>query len=185
MTLAAILDGPRRALVFLAAFALLLAACTGGALEPSSRDAAAAWRTSTLTDVRTGASFRVADLTGKVVAIEPMAIWCSSCALQQREARDAIRELRSDDLVYISLDVDPGEQGSALAAYAEREGFEWTFAIARPDVSRSLAEEFGDLVLSPPSTPLIVLDPEGRVVVADFGHKGSNALVATLGQYLP
>ncbi len=187
MRLSPILAVTRGRVVFLAVFTLSLAACTAGAGErgaPAAPQTAAIWRTATLTDVRSGTSFRVADLSGKVVAIEPMAIWCSSCVIQQREAREALRELGSDQVVYISLDIDPAEQASDLARYSQREGFDWTFAIAPPEVSRSLAAEFGDLVLSPPSTPLIVLDREGRVVSTGFGHKGSADLVATLEQYV-
>ena len=78
------------------------AASPAAALEP--------WQTVALRDVRSGETFAVADLAGKLVVIEPMAIWCTNCARQQQEASKALAALDSDDVVYISLDVDPSER---------------------------------------------------------------------------
>lgn len=180
---------PPFALAALFALALVAAACTGGATTPRdpapSGDPAAAWRTSPLTDVRTGETFAVADLAGKLVAIEPMAIWCSNCRIQQREAAAALAALASDDLVYVGLDVDPNEQPGDLAAYSEDEGFDWPYAIASVEVARSLAAEFGDQVLSPPSTPLILVGPDGTLIEQHFGIRRAAELEALFRQHLP
>ncbi len=174
------------------AVALAAAACSGGAPAPggtatASGDAAtdAAWRSAELTDVRSGETFTIDGLAGKLVAIEPMAIWCSNCRIQQREAVTALASVASDDLVYIGLDVDANEQAEALAAYAEEEGFDWTYAVASKDVARSLAAEFGDQVLSPPSTPLILVGTDGTVIETHFGIRDAAALEALFRQNLP
>jgi hypothetical protein len=120
-----------------------------------------------------------------VVAIETMAIWCVTCRLQQAEARAALEQLDSPDLVYLSLDVDPNERAADLADYARREGFAWRFAVAPPEASRSLAATFGDQILSPPSTPLVVLDPEGEVVEQHLGIKSAADMVALFKEHLP
>jgi thiol-disulfide isomerase/thioredoxin len=132
-----------------------------------------------------GTEFRIADFEGKVVAIETMAIWCLNCRAQQTEARAALERLDSPDLVYLSLDVDPNEPAAALADYARREGFGWRFAVAPPEVSRSLAATFGDQILSPPSTPLLVLDPDGQVVEQHLGIKSAADMVALFEEHLP
>jgi hypothetical protein len=178
------------------ALALAAAACTGGAPtpgasavgggEPATEPATdPAWRSAELTDVRSGESFTIDGLQGKLVAIEPMAIWCSNCRIQQREAVTAIAAVASDDLVYIGLDVDPNGQAEALAAYAEEEGFDWTYAVASKDVARSLAAEFGDQVLSPPSTPLVLVGPDGTVIETHFGIRQAAELEALFRQHLP
>ena len=173
----------------LAALAIVAAACTSGASSPGaaapSADAAAAWRTTPLTDVRTGETLTIDSLAGKLVAIEPMAIWCSNCRIQQTEAAAAIAATASEKLVYVGLDVDPNEQAASLATYSDEQGFDWPFAVASVEVSRSLAAEFGDQVLSPPSTPLILIGPDGTVIEHHFGIRNAGDLEALFKQYLP
>jgi thiol-disulfide isomerase/thioredoxin len=145
----------------------------------------AAWQTRGLVDVRSGARFAIADLAGKVVVIEPMAIWCTNCARQQREASRALASLSSDEVVYVSLDVDPSERAEDLAAYAEEQGFDWRFAVADRAMSRALADAFGDQVLSPPSTPKILVAPDGSVEGPRFGIDDASAIEAELRSLLP
>jgi hypothetical protein len=142
------------------------------------------WRTVQLTDVRSGETFTIASLAGKVVVIEPMAIWCSNCAHQQKEASKALAALESEEVVYISLDVDPGEREADLAAYAHDRGFDWRFVVAGRDLSRALALAFGDQVLSPPSTPKIIVGPDGGVVGPKFGIDDASVIEAELRDQL-
>jgi hypothetical protein len=177
--------------------ALVAAACSAGAWSTTAVPAdssagatagpagSAGWRSASLVDVRTGDAFTIDGLKGKLVAIEPMAIWCSNCRIQQREAVTALAAVATDDLVYIGVDVDPNEQIDALAAYAKEQGFDWTFAVASKDVARSLAAEFGDQVLSPPSTPLILVGPDGTVLETHFGIRKADELEALFRQHLP
>jgi len=131
--------------------------------------------------VRTGATFRVSDFADKVVVVEPMAIWCSSCRAQQDAAREALAGLPADQIVYISLDVDPNETEPDLASYAEERGYPWLFAVASVDVARSLAQTFGDQVLSPPSTPKIVVGT-GLDPAVSFGYKSAGDLASELAE---
>jgi hypothetical protein len=179
---------PLAAFAAVAALALATAACSpdGGAVTPSTAPVpAAAWRTTPLTDVRTGETFTIDGLAGKLVAIEPMAIWCSNCRIQQTEAATALAAVASDDLVYLALDVDPNERPADLAAYSAEEGFDWPYAVASVDVARSLAAEFGDQVLSPPSTPLILLGPDGELIEQHVGIRRAAELEALFRQHLP
>jgi cytochrome oxidase Cu insertion factor (SCO1/SenC/PrrC family) len=140
----------------------------------------AAWQTAALTDVRTGDTFTLADFAGKVVAIEPMAAWCVNCLHQQQEAVKALAAIDSEDIVYISLGIDPTELPEDLAAYAEVRGFDWRFVLADRDLLRQLAGEFGDQVLSPPSTPKILIGRDGTVTGPSFGMKDAETLEAEL-----
>ena len=67
----------------------------------------------------------------------------------------------------------------------DRSGFGWSFAVASRDVARSLAQEFGDQVLSPPSTPIIIVAPSGQVVDQHFGIRRSGELVEAFRAHLP
>jgi hypothetical protein len=145
---------------------------------------AAAWMTEELRDVRSGETFRIADLSGSLVVIEPMAVWCASCERQQREASKALEALDRPDIVYVSLGVDPTEREEDLAAYADRSGFDWRFAVASRPLARSLAETFGDQVLSPPSTPGILVTPAGEVFGPTFGIRSADELQAEMLEHL-
>ncbi|OGO53414.1 MAG: hypothetical protein A2V84_05855 [Chloroflexi bacterium RBG_16_70_13] len=177
----------RSRIALILAAAILVSACSGTTTDGSGGAGTGdeGWRTATLRDVVTGDEFRIADLEGKVVAIETMAIWCITCRQQQTEARAALEAVASPDVVYVSLDVDPNERAEDLAIYADREGYDWTFAIASADVSRSLAATFGDQVLSPPSTPLIILGPDGQLIEKHIGIKSADDLAALFEEHLP
>ena len=169
----------------LAVLALVVAACSsGGSPGQSATPADDAWRTASLRDVVSGEQFRIGDLKGNVVAIEAMAIWCGNCRVQQGEAQAALKGLASSDVVYISLDVDPNERDQDLAAYARREGFTWRFAVASPEMSRSLAATFGNQILSPPSTPLVVLGRDGALVEKHLGIKSAADIEALIEEHL-
>ncbi len=177
----------RSAVALLLVTALGLAACSaavgdGVAGTPAGSEA---WRTTPLRDVVTGDEFRITDLQGKVVAIEAMAIWCVNCRLQQQQAQAALAAVGSPDVVYVSVDVDPNERDGDLADYARQQGFGWRFVVASADVSRSLAATFGDQILSPPATPLVVLGPDGRIVEQHIGIKGAADLESLLKEHLP
>lgn len=164
------------------ALSLIVAGCAPIADSPSELAAAASqppdlWRTAELRDVRNSETLRINDLTGRLVVIEPMAIWCTTCRLQQNEARDALANLDREDIVYISLDVDPNETQSDLARYADEHGYGWYFVVASREVARSLAATFGDQVLSPPSTPKVLIAPDGQAEV-NFGIKRAAELEA-------
>jgi hypothetical protein len=153
-------------------------------LRPSPTAELATWQTAVLRDVRSGEVLRIADLAGRLVVIEPMAIWCTNCRAQQDAAVDALVALGDGAVVYVSLDVDPNEIAPDLAAYADARGYGWHFAVASREVARSLAATFGDQVLSPPSTPKIIVAPTGEASVS-YGFKSAADLQAQLVAYLP
>lgn len=137
-----------------------------------------AWATAPLVDVATGETFTIADHAGEVIILETMAIWCSNCRAQQRDVMSALQELPAGAVTYIALDVDPNEDGPSLARYQELNGFKGRYAVAETSVARALAAEFGDQVLNPPSTPVVVIGTDGKVTLTEFGHKTSDELVA-------
>jgi cytochrome oxidase Cu insertion factor (SCO1/SenC/PrrC family) len=157
----------------------------GTGATPAPSVAVEGWRGVVLEDARTGTSFTVADYAGRLVAIEPMAAWCPKCLAQQREARKALEKVGGDGVVYISLGIDPSEKAEDLKAYADDHGFDWTFAVAPKELSRALAAEFGDQVLSPPSVPFILVGADGSVIEQQFGGRGADELAALLTEHLP
>ena len=135
-----------------------------------------------LTDAASGETFALASLAGDVVAIEPMAIWCSNCKAQQNNVKDAYADIADAGVTYISLGIDPGENADSLAKYAERNGFEWTFVKSPTELSREFSDLFGPQILSAPSTPLIVLDANGEVFTQEWGFHDPDSLLEILGE---
>jgi thiol-disulfide isomerase/thioredoxin len=132
-----------------------------------------------LVDVRTGATFTLGELAAeKPVLVEAMAIWCTTCLAQQREVVDAHG---SAEFHSVGIDVDPNERAEDLAEYAEREGFDWRFAVADPQLVHLLTERYGFGVTNPPSTPTFVVSPGGAVRALEFGRvRSADELVTEL-----
>jgi peroxiredoxin len=144
-----------------------------------------AWFGAQLTDVHTGETLTVADLKGKVVLVETMAIWCPSCLRQQQEVKALHEALgERDDLVTLVLDVDPNEDAEDLKAYADKNGFTWTYAVAPREVAREIGQLYGDQFLNPPSTPMFIVDQQGQVHLLPFGRKTAGDLQEALAPFL-
>lgn len=146
----------------------------------SSNRMTQSWAVAALIDVTTGETISIADLAaaGQVVFVEPMAIWCTNCRRQQADALTALGQLDRSKVTWLSLDIELSETAEALAEYSRRQGFDFRFAVASKEIATALASEFGDLVLSPPSTPIIVIGPDGSVELTGFGHKSVDEIIA-------
>jgi hypothetical protein len=143
------------------------------------------WFGAELANVNTGESFKVADFHGKVVLVETMAVWCSTCFRQQKEVQ-ALHELLGmrDDLVSLGLDIDPNETAGTLKAYTNKNGFDWLYAVAPVDVAREIGHLYGDQFLNPPSAPMLIIDRQGQAHPLPFGVKSAQALQEALASYL-
>ncbi len=152
-----------------------------GTLPPTDPPAAVIdepWATAALTDVASGETFSVADLVagGKVVFLEPMAIWCSNCRAQQATAVEAFASLDPDVAEWIGVDVETTETAEALARYRDQYGFPFRYVISDTALSRALVDSFGEVVLSPPSVNVIVIAPDGEVTHM-LGHHSAAEIV--------
>ncbi len=125
--------------------------------------ASKAWATATLTDVSTGETFTIAELAGKPVFIEAMAIWCSNCRAQQGRFTEAFGKMLPGTASYVVLTIDPSETAEDLARYKEERGFTGRYAVAGKDLAKALDAEFGANVLNPPTVPLIFVSRTGEV----------------------
>ncbi|MGH2488083.1 MAG: TlpA family protein disulfide reductase, partial [Candidatus Limnocylindria bacterium] len=131
-----------------------------------------------LFDVNTQTGFTLGALAAqRPVLLEMMAIWCTNCRAQQREVV-AAHELAVFDSV--SLDIDPNERPGDLAAYSADMGFGWRFALANQTLAAALRDRFGPAVLNPPSTPMILLFPDGSVRALEFRAYSATELAAEI-----
>ena len=157
------------------------AAASDEAPSPSASVSADALLATTLTDVRSDETFTLGELAADgPILLEPMAVWCTNCRAQQHEVK---RAHEAGDFQSVSLDVDLSETPDALAEYADREGFDWRFAMADASLYRLLQERFGVAATNPPSTPLIVIEPDGTVRPLEFGRgtRSAEQLLTEIG----
>lgn len=143
------------------------------------------WFSVELTDAQTGQTFTMNDYAGKVVLVETMAIWCPNCARQGSEVQNLHKLLDNpDDLVSVSLDVDPNEDQPSLKEYAEELGFEWHFSVAPLEVARALGNLYSAQYLNPPLSPMLIIDREGNVHTLEYGHKNAETLQKSVEPFL-
>ncbi len=139
----------------------------------------------TFTDARTGEPFKISDFQGKVILVETLAQWCSNCMKQQLQVYDLHQLLSErDDFVSIGLDIDPNEDLASLSSYVKNNGFTWLYGVSPAEVSREIANLYGDQYLNPPSTPMFIIDRQGQVHELRFGIKDANELLAALEPFL-
>jgi cytochrome oxidase Cu insertion factor (SCO1/SenC/PrrC family) len=146
---------------------------------------APAWYSASLTNAVTGQTFTINDFKGKVVLVETMAIWCSTCFRQQGQVK-ALHDMlgQRDDFVSIGLDVDPNEDSASLKSYVEKNGFDWLYAVATVDVAQDISKHYGDQFLNPPSAPIVVIDRHGEAHPMPFGVKSADDLLQFIQPFL-
>lgn len=156
----------------------------GGTADPESTATPAAetdWRAVELTDVTTDETFTVQSFSGRPVLVEFFAVWCPVCTSQQREVRALVE--RMDDLVAISINVDPNEDAAQVREHIEEQGFDWHYAVSPPAMTKALIEEFGSVVSNAPAAPVVRICPDGSAsLVEGRGLKPADDLEAAFGQ---
>ena len=104
---------------------------------------------------------------------------------QQNQVSDLHQKLgERADFVSLGLDIDPNEDTASLKDYIQRNGFDWTYAVAPAEVSREIGNLYGNQFLNPPSTPMLIIDKQGQVHPLPFGIKSADELVEFLQPFL-
>jgi thiol-disulfide isomerase/thioredoxin len=169
---------------------LLVSACSlnqlGTPSESSGEDAEIpAWFEMPMTDIRTGEEFTISDLSGKVILIETMAMWCPTCLKQELEVKkvnDLLGE--RDDFVSIAIDVDSKEDAEALRIYVDENELDGIFVVAYTELIRDIANRYTAELLNPPLVPMLIIDRNGDVYGLPYGLKPAGALHRTIMSYL-
>jgi hypothetical protein len=151
-----------------------------GCLDSFGTDAGASdggsvdWRTATLTDVLTDEPFTIESFD-RPVLVETFAVWCSNCKRQQDELK-TFHDAVGDDVVSVALDTDQNEDAGTVREHARSNGYDWRYAVSPPAVTRSLVDEFGASMTSPPTVPMVLRCPDGTATRLQDGHKPTSYL---------
>jgi hypothetical protein len=145
------------------------ATSSGGSQEPSLEPLTSdPLHAIELVDVASGETFTIGQLAAsEPVLLETMAIWCTNCRAQMHNVVAAHNQAEFHS---VSLDVEPSEQPDDLAAYAEREGFDWRFAMADGELLATLRDRFGTAVAVPPSMPKVLFRTDGSIELIGLGE---------------
>ena len=144
--------------------------------EPAPAVERPAWQQIALTDARTGEQFTLADHADKTVFVEPFATWCGNCRRQLGNVQ-AAHTAAGDDVLFVALSVEPNIANEALSGYADKEGFEYTFAAMPPEMLQELAAVYGQTIGNPPATPHFIIRPDGSTTDLVTGIEGSEQLL--------
>jgi hypothetical protein len=113
------------------------------------------------------------------VLIQTFTITCPICMQQQAE----ISKLHASGevpFVMIGLDIDPNGDADSLREYTLSSEYYGLYARSSPEMTRSLVDQFGMLVLSPAQAPLILVCPDGTARILSPGVKSSGELQQVL-----
>lgn len=116
------------------------------------------------------------DLRGRVVVLDLMATWCGPCAYQIEELKDVRARYSTQDVVVISVDVDPRESASQLKEYRESKGADWDFCTSTEDFRENYPAE---------AIPtLYILDRNFQIHRVYEGAQSSEVLSAAIDEVL-
>ena len=86
------------------------------------------WKSAPLTDANSGKNFTLGDFGGKVVVLQFMAVYCQYCFAEARQLVNVQQNFAgngqvSNQVVVVSVDVDPNENLAQLRAYVGQNRF--------------------------------------------------------------
>jgi thiol-disulfide isomerase/thioredoxin len=124
-----------------------------------------AWQTVELEDVLTGEAFTVGQFDTPVI-LETFAVWCPKCTSQQEKLTE-LKADSGDDVTIVSLNVDPNEDAEKVKQHASERGYDWRYAISPTELTSALVEEFGQVMTSAPSVPIVTVCPDGSAALME------------------
>ncbi len=128
-----------------------------------------------LTDID-GNPVSTQSLRGKVVVLDLFATWCGPCKSQMAELREVRSHYSAEDVVLLSIDVDPRETESQVRQFKADYGATWAFA---RDTNNVGSKYDADLIPT-----LAIIDRAGNLVYRNQGLEDSSALIARIDPLL-
>ena len=64
------------------------------------------------------------------------------------------------DVVVIGVDADPNEEAQQVIDHAKENGFKGRYVVAPQALTDALVEEYGPSILSPPTSPVVLISAD-------------------------
>ncbi len=156
---------------------LFLVSC---AASPTSTAIPTNWQTTAITDTD-GTSFTVSDFAGKPVLVEFFATWCSNCRKQLADT-NAAAAAAGDKAVFLALSVETDLKAADLIEYRDQTGFTaMRYAVLTPEVLAAVVASLGNSAANPPSTPHLVISPDGATGKLVTGFEKPGSILTAMG----
>lgn len=138
------------------------------------------WTSMPLTDVRNSDTFTISDFEEPVI-VETFAVWCTTCTRQQKEIQ-TLHEAVGEDIVSVTLNIDPNEDADKVREHLDRHGFDWRYAVAPPEMTQDLINDFGRSITVAPRAPMVVVCPDGTVDRLPDGVKPADMIQSSVDE---
>ncbi len=164
---------------------MMMETVTPNAMQAAAGGMMADWLGTSLTDARSGGSFKLSDFSGKLVLVDLMAVNGSSCAAQGQQLQSLGQMLgQKSDVAIVSLDIDPQDSPAALTKFVQAGSFTWMAALAPAALSHAIGQTYGSQYLDPASTSILLIDRHGVVHPQPAGLESAPDLLKAVQQYL-
>lgn len=94
--------------------------------------------------------------------------------------REVYPTITEEGFVVVSLSVEMNIASARLAQYAERNGFDWRFAVMTEDFLAAVVSQYDSRAITPPSTPHFVLSPSGTLGPLRLGGSSGSEILSEL-----
>lgn len=123
----------------------------------------------------TDSTFSLTGLRGKVVVLDFMATWCGPCRQEMSHLKEIFSSYSDNQVVIISIDVDPTESDDVIKQFGASYGDNWVFA-SGPDVGTTYGAT---------SIPTIyIIDKQGVIAYKSVGVTSSSTLSTEINKLL-
>lgn len=127
-----------------------------------------------------GSEFSIADHAGSTVFVETFATWCHNCSQQLPKTNEAAGQA-GDRAVFLVLSVESGLDPQRVAEYQEdRDLDNLVFGVLSPEALAAFNDHFGSTVLSAPSVPKFIVQPDGSLGELMTGQESVEEILAQL-----
>jgi hypothetical protein len=173
---------------------LFTSGCTDSPVSPSPQQSpqvttaslpGASWKGTVLPDLQGRGNVSISRFAGKIVMVPIVSASCPTCIVQlirQLAEIDGLYRKNPEQIVVISLDLDPDYGPGFITAYGEPAGFAGYSARSPQEMTLELFHRFGAFSIDPATIPVILVCPDGHDLLLPPGVKTAESLSESIAR---